>query len=462
MQESLFSPLRQPSGPAGPRVEGVSRVVNYIQRIIAENKTLAILRVRGEVSELNRSPAGHLYFNLKENADILKCVVWASNADDLPPFKNGDEVVAAGEFGTYAQRSVYQLYVAELEHTGIGKLYAQFEALKEKFRREGLFEAARKRRMPQFPLRVALVSAAGKGAEDFVETMKRRAPHVTVEFVPTRVQGDGAEIEIGDAIDRAGRMHVDVIVVARGGGSYEDLFPFNLEPVVRAIVRAKVPVLSAIGHTGDVHVSDLVADKACETPSNAAQYFGEIRDAYLGRTERAKRQLEHALRTLLGTRMQRFDYAQGGLARVARNFTAERHQRLVAFERRLDAQTPKRRLDERAQRFQRALSRLDAVRPHLFTGAQQRLRNASALLGRVSEPLRRANERFRILCAGLDALDPRKPLERGYAIVTYDGKPLHDAAAVSQGAQIEAQLQRGSLLARVESVRQPAQEVSDG
>ncbi|MBV9272154.1 MAG: exodeoxyribonuclease VII large subunit, partial [Candidatus Eremiobacteraeota bacterium] len=202
MQDSLFSPLRGPSGPAGPRVEGVSRVVNYIQRIIAENKTLATLRVRGEVSELNRSPAGHLYFNLKENADILKCIVWASNAEDLAPFKNGDEVIVAGEFGTYAQRSVYQLYVAELEHTGIGKLYAQFEALKEKFRREGLFESARKRPMPSFPQRIALVSAAGKGAEDFLKTIGKRAPQITVEFVETRVQGDGAEIEIADAIDR--------------------------------------------------------------------------------------------------------------------------------------------------------------------------------------------------------------------------------------------------------------------
>jgi len=458
MQDSLFSPLRQPAGPGGPRVEGVSRVVHYIQRIIAENKTLATLRVRGEVSELNRSPAGHIYFNLKENADILKCVVWASNAEDLAPFKNGDEVIVAGEFGTYPQRSVYQLYVAELEHTGIGKLYAQFEALKEKFRREGLFEPARKRQMPQFPLRVALVSAAGKGAEDFLTTLGKRAPQISVDFVETRVQGDGAEIEIADAIDRAGRLKPDVIVVARGGGSYEDLFPFNLEPVVRAIVRAKVPVLSAIGHTGDRHVSDLVADKTCETPSNAAQFFGEIRDAYLGRVERARRQLEHGLRGVLGTRVQRFDYAQGGLSRIARNFTAEGHQRLVAFERRLDAQTPKRRLDERARRLQRATSQLDAARPHLFTKAQQRLRDASALLSRVSEPLRRANERWRILSAQLDAVDPRKPLERGYAIVTRDGKPLHDAASVAPGALIEAQLQRGSLFARVESVGQPAQE----
>ncbi|MBV9270875.1 MAG: exodeoxyribonuclease VII large subunit, partial [Candidatus Eremiobacteraeota bacterium] len=364
----------------------------------------------------------------------------------------------AGEFGTYAQRSVYQLYVAELEHTGIGKLYAQFEALKEKFRREGLFESARKRPMPSFPLRIALVSAAGKGAEDFLTTIAKRAPQITVEFVETRVQGDGAEIEIADAIDRAGRMKVEVIVVARGGGSYEDLFPFNLEPVVRAIVRAKIPVLSAIGHTGDQHVSDLVADQSCETPSNAAQFFGEIRDKYLGLIERAKRQLEHALRGVLGTRMQRFDYAQGSLVRVARNFTAQQQQRLVVFERRLDQQTPKRRLDERARSLDRARSRLDALRPHLFGRAQQRVREATTLLSRVSEPMRLKEQRLRLLSTKLEALDPRRPLQRGYAIVTHGGKPLHDAAAVAPGAVVEAQLQRGTLLARVESVRQPAQE----
>lgn len=464
MQESLFSPMRAPAEPSEPRVEGVSRVVNYIQRLITENKTLASLRVRGEVSDLKQPSSGHLYFDLKENADVLKCVVWASNADRLPPFKNGDAVIVSGGFNTFTKSSTYQLLVDDLEHTGIGKLYAEFEALKERFRREGLFETERKRPMPAFPRRIAVVSALGKGAEDFLKTMKTRAPHVEIEFVETRVQGEGAEIEIADAIDRASRIaDVEAIVVTRGGGSYQDLFPFNLEPVVRAIVRSKKPVLSAIGHTGDVHVSDLVADKACETPSNAAHYFGEIRDRYLGRLERAERGLQQALRNVVLTAAQRVDYASNRLAGVARHFTALRSNRLAAIERRLDAQTPKSRLEERARRLHRAELQLDAAVRHVLVRPQQRSRDAAAALDRARDPaLRRAGDRLRTLAMRLEGADPKLPLARGYAIVTYGGKALRDAGALRAGETIEAVLQRGSLTARVETVAQPPQDERNG
>lgn len=463
MQESLFSPMRPPAEPLEPRVEGVSRVVNYIRRLIEGNKALAALRVRGEITEYSRSAAGHIYFELKENTDVLKCVVWASTAANLPAFKNGDEVIAGGEFTTYTKKSNYQLSVSDLEHTGIGRLYAQFEALKEKFRREGLFESERKRPMPAFPRRVALVSAKGKGADDFRQTMAKRAPQVEITFVETRVQGDGAEIEIAEKIDQASRMDVDVIVLARGGGSYEDLFPFNLEPVVRAIVRAKRPVLSAIGHTGDVHVSDLVADKSCETPSNAAQYFGEIRDRYIGRLDRAERGLQHGLLTVVNTAMQRTDYASGLLSTLARNFTVLRSNRLAAVERRLDAQTPKSRLEERARRLHRAELQLDAAVRHVLVRPHQRSRDAAAALDRARDPaLRRAGDRLRTVAMRLEGADPKLPLARGYAIVTYGGKALRDAGALRAGETIEAVLQRGSLTARVETVAQPPQDERNG
>src|SRR5581483_10707844 len=157
----------------------------------------------------------------------------------------------------FSQRSQYQLIVKSIELSGIGILYAQFEALKKRFREEGLCEPQRKRPLPEFPRRIAVVSARGsKAIEDFLQTIARRAPFIEIEFIETLLQGDGAEIEIGAAIDRASRLDVDVIVVTRGGGSYEDLFPFNREPVVRAIIRSKHPVISAVGHTDDVHLSD--------------------------------------------------------------------------------------------------------------------------------------------------------------------------------------------------------------
>lgn len=450
-QDSLFSQKPHYSPAPTESVQGVSRVVDYIRRLISQNKTLAGIRVRGEVSGVSKKN-GRLYFDLKENADVLKCVVWAGDALKLPPFKDGDEIICGGDYGTFAARSQYQLFVKAVELTGIGALYAQFEALKERFRKEGLFDEARKRPMPAFPRRVAVVSARGKGAEDFLTTIAKRAPFVRVEFVETRVQGDGAQMDIAEAIDKASRLDVDVIVLTRGGGGYEDLFPFNLEPVVRAIVRAKHPVLSAVGHTGDVHLSDYVADCTCETPSNAAQYFGEIGDRFLQRIQRAQGRLEQTVRSLIGSRAQTFDYVSARLAAVARSSLQKEERSLHALERRLAAQTPHRRLVERSQRIAALRSRLEfaaryyaAPRRETFKRLDERLaRMPATLLRPYRELLERRNTR-------LEGLNPHALLARGYAIVTLDGHAVSDAAAVPEGALVEAQLHRGKLRARVES-----------
>lgn len=450
MQDSLFSQPRPAAQPIVEPVQGVSRVVDYIRRLISQNKTLAGIRVRGEVSGFS-NVNGRLYFDLKENTDVLKCVVWASDAQRLPPFKDGDEIICGGEYGTFAARSQYQLFVKNVELTGIGALYAQFEALKEKFRKEGLFDAERKRSLPPFPRRIALVSARGKGAEDFLATIAKRAPFIDVQFVETRVQGDGAQIDIAEAIDKASKLDVDLIVLTRGGGSYEDLFPFNLEPVVRAIVRARRPVLSAIGHTGDVHVSDFVADYTCETPSNAAQYFGEIGDRYLTRVQRAQTHLERALRTALGNAGQRLDSAAKDLRHTARTYVPARYSVLHALERRLNAQTPQQRLAARFARLTELRTHLAAAARYYASPRRDRLNRLRESLSRLQNTaLRIQQERLRHLQTRLAGLDPQALLARGYAIVTFDGRAVRDAALVPEGAQIEAQVQHGKLVARVE------------
>lgn len=450
-QDSLFSQKPQPaSAPAEQRVEGVSRVVDYIRRLISQNKNLAGIRVRGEVSALG-SKSGRLYFDLKENTDVLKCVVWASDAQKLPPFKDGDEIICGGDYGTFAQRSQYQLFVKSVELTGIGALYAQFEALKEQFRKEGLFEESRKRPMPAFPRKIAVVSARGKGAEDFLTTIAKRAPFIDVQFVETRVQGDGAQIDIAEAIDKASKLDVDVIVLTRGGGGYEDLFPFNLEPVVRAIVRAKRPVLSAVGHTGDQHLSDLAADYVCETPSNAAQYFGEIGDRFLQRVQRAQSRLEHAVRAAVNSRAQTVDYVSARFVALVRDAVQVRERSLHGLERRLNVHTPYRHLGERAQRIASLRTRLEAAARYYAAPRRERLSRLLERLTRLRSTLVRPyTDRVSHWDTRLGGLDPRILLARGYAIVTVDGHAVRDAAAVADGALIEAQLQHGKLLARVE------------
>jgi len=427
VQGSLFT--RTPGAPPLETVKSVSAIVGYIQKIISQNKTLAGLRVRGEVSGFSRQPSGRVYFDLKEGTEILKCVAWASDAGALQVFKDGDEIIAGGEFTTFKQRSVYQLIVKSVELSGIGVLYAQFEALKKRFREEGLFEPERKRPLPEFPRRVALVSAPGKGAEDFMQTLAKRAPFVEVEFIETRVQGDGAEIDIGAAIDKASRMDVDVIVVTRGGGSYEDLFPFNREPVVRAIIRAKHPVIYAIGHTDDVHLSDYAADKMCETLSNAAQYFGELADRFRTRVERAATRIAHASRAIAGNAAQRFDRADEMVKRALKEHFRAGNERIVRLDRRIDSASPQRSLMAMRER----LTRLDFG-----------FRQAG------SAAVRDARQRFEVLRARFQGANPEAPLARGFAIVSFEGHALRDASSVPEGARIEARLQRGSLEARVE------------
>ena len=450
-QDSLFSHRPQPAPAPVEPVQGVSRVVDYIRRIISQNRTLAGIRVRGEVSSLS-TKNGHVYFELKENADVLKCVVWASDAQRLPPIKTGDEIVCGGEYGTYSGRSQYQLFVKNVELTGIGALYAQFEALKERFRKEGLFDAARKRPMPAFPRKIAVVSAqGGKGIEDFLTTIAKRAPFVQVQLVETRVQGEGAQMDIAEAIDKASKLDVDVIVVTRGGGSYEDLFPFNLEPVVRAIVRAKRPVLSAVGHTQDVHLSDYVADHTCETPSNAAHYFGEIGDRFLQRLVSAQNRMAHAVRSLVTARAQSCDAVSVRLAGAIRENLRGREHALHALERRLNTHAPHGRLRERAVRITQLRSRLETLARYFAAPRGQRRAGLAQRLDRLrTAALRPHADALGRLQTRLDALSPHALLARGYAIVTLDGRAVRDAADVPQGALIEAQLQRGKLQARVE------------
>jgi exodeoxyribonuclease VII large subunit len=410
------------------RVEGVSRVVAYIKRLISENKQLASIDVSGEISD-RQDRNGRIYFNLKENTDLLKCVVWSDVVQKLPPFVNGDAVIVSGNFSTYAAQSVYQLDVKALEPTGIGRLYARFEALRKKLEAEGLFEPERKRPMPQFPRRVALISARGKGAEDFETTLARRAPHIHVDFIETQVQGLDAPVEIAKAIDVASRLDVDVIVIARGGGSYEDLFAFNEEPVVRAIVRAKHPVLTAIAHTADLHLADAAADRVATTPSNGAQYFGEIRDAYAARLDTLVVRLDRALHERQRSRAQRYDIVTTALARIARDFVGRKRQPLLIAERRLAAQTPIARLGARERRVADLHGRLRALA-------------RGYTLPRLS--------RTQVLAALLESHDPQRPLQHGFAMIFHDGTLVRDARSVPLESLIEARLQRGTLTSRVE------------
>lgn len=432
---------------------GVSRFVSYIDRLLRANKKLQNISVKGEVTNFRVLPSGHHSFDLKEGSDVLACILWTSNLPGLPPIKDGDEIVAVGDIGVYRIVSKYQLQVTSLQFSGVGQLYAQLAALREKFRKEGLFESQRKRVMRDFPVRLAVVSAKGKGAEDFLKTIASDAPHLDVQFVETRVQGSGAEIDIAEAIDKASRLDVDAIVVTRGGGSFEDLFPFNLEPVVRAIVRARHPVLTAIAHTGDHHLADDVADYTFTTPTRAAEHFVKIRTRWLARAGELDAALLRAARNLVLAKSAGIEQAARRGANALQSRIASARTAVANLVERLNEHTPVMRVAARRARWKDADARLDAaMRALLRSEYAPRLgdaqRGLTALHARVLTAARLKIERLE---HRLQLSDPHDQLTGGRALLTGpDGKPITSSADVRVGDLISAQLQHGTLAARVE------------
>jgi exodeoxyribonuclease VII large subunit len=464
---------------AGVRVVGVSRLANYIAGLFARDRAFARLGVRGEVSNLREQTNGNVYFSLKDRDALLECVAFSEAAATFPSFANGDEVVAYGAVQTYAKASRYQLRVFDVApEGGTGALHRRYEALKARLDGEGLFAAERKRPLPRYPFRVALVtSEAADGARDFITQARARAPHVAVIVIPTPVQGERAAPEIVRAIARANApdQDFDILVVARGGGSFEDLFAFSDERVVRALAASRIPTVSAIGHEADVPLTDFAADFRAPTPSAAAQTVLPRRDDLLAQVGERNRALLRDVDRALTARRQHVDGAARALGSSARERLRRCGDRLVALERRLAGAAPAARLAQRRGRFEQLRERLERDVPALLLRRGERLaeyagrlrladpmqrvaretiacsRRAERLDAAVQRFLERRRARFEKIAASLSGHNPDAILERGYAIVTAeDGRPLTDAGLVPPGSLIRARLARGSLAARVE------------
>jgi exodeoxyribonuclease VII large subunit len=468
-------------------VVGVKRLADYLKRKLEVDAQLRAVSVRGEVSNLRISPRGSYNFDLKEGDVVLACFAWPDDGARFPTIKNGVAIVATGAVTTYEQKSTYQLRVASIVREGVGDVHTLFEERKKKLAAEGLFDPSRKRPLPAFPFRVALVSSRGaNGAIDFVTLLRERAPHVEIVWCETLVQGPNAPPEIVRAIARASREDVDAIVVTRGGGSFEDLFAFSDENVVRAIARARHPVVSAIGHTVDQQLCDFAADVHVETPSAAAKALGPAardvrvligdRAVRLERAtdlclERLRNRLGRALvrsrlsepRTFFAPLVQRLDDADAALEASASAALRARERSVRDLARSLLAHDPSARLARRSELLATLRLRLDTAAVRRI----DRLRRTSAaaserLDSALQTSLARAARRLEMAAARLDGNNPEAILQRGYAIVTYGGGIVRDPAAVPAGARIEARVARGTISARVEgSVTIPERE-TDG
>jgi exodeoxyribonuclease VII large subunit len=391
------------------------------------------LWVQGEVSNFRVSPYGHFYFTLKDESAQLRCFVNRKDARflRLRP-EDGLAVTLRGSLSVYEQRGEYQLLVSYLEPVGVGALQLAFEQLKARLAAEGLFAAERKKPLPMLPQRIGLItSPRGAAIADMIRILRRRYENLHLRLYPVRVQGEGAADEIVEAIRLLNRHRAaDVILLARGGGSLEDLWAFNEESVARAIAASKIPIITGIGHETDFTIADFVADLRAPTPSAAAELV-----------IKSKEELKERLRTLEAKLAQHLRYQILHARQSLTELLAARGWR------QLDAllREQMQRADELATRLRQGLR--DAV-----TDRRQRWALAAARL--VSFDLRGALERERLrlkaLTGQLNQLSPIRVLDRGYAIVFDEqGKVVKSTAAVRLGDPIQVQLARGRLEAEV-------------
>ena len=390
-------------------VHSVSDVNRYLKDLLAGEPLLSGLSVRGEISNFKQYPSGHCYFTLKDANSALKCVMFRSRAQYLRFLpQNGMQVVAGGTISVYERDGVYQLYVDSLMPEGTGDLALAFEQLKKKLSAEGLFDQSRKQPLPAFPKKIGVVtSPAGAVLRDIYRVSKRRWPSVQLVLYPVQVQGEGAAEQIARGIDFfAEEYAVDVIIAGRGGGSMEDLWAFNEEPVVRAIAACPVPLISAVGHETDFTLADFAADVRAATPSQAAELAVPDRAEVKRQVENLTSQLTRQMRREIDLRRQRLDHVlQSRVMRQPQSMLAERRQRL------------------------------DFLLAGLQNTAKQELQNKSHGL--------------KLLLNRLAAINPAAVLGRGYGIVTKQDKLVSSINAVEIDDEIQLSLTDGSLKARV-------------
>src|SRR5205807_1364361 len=415
--------------------------------------------VQGEISNYRLQPSGHRYFTLKDQRAAISCVIFRNTLPSTaPPIADGAQVQVYGNVSVFEARGQYQLNVQILQTRGAGLLQAKFEALKRKLEAEGLFDSARKRALPKFPKRIGIVtSPSGAAIRDMLNVLRRRAPNVQVLISPVRVQGIGAAAEIATAIKELTRPDegwetIDLIVIARGGGSIEDLWEFNEEIVARAISHSAIPIVSAVGHEIDFTIADFVADLRAPTPSAAAELI--VPDA--AELSRRVNDLENCLQKCLR------NFLQQSLTRLRflseRTLARELMQRMRNAQQQLDlyAESLRRRLKQFVTDSRAALSaRAQSLKTHdpKRELAVCRLRVGDLERRIVMQPprlLQNARQRFQHIEGILRVVGPEATLRRGYSITTDSaGKVIRTIAAAKPKTKIRTRVTDGEFESQV-------------
>lgn len=408
----------------------VSDLNYYIGQKFKRDPYLKQVYLKGELSNYRFRQNAHQYFSLKDDRAKIDCVMWRNNFAQLK-FRpqEGMQVYVTGYVATYAPQGSYQFYVESMEPAGLGALYEQLQELKKKLAAEGLFVQERKRPLPHFPDKIAVVtSPSGAVIHDIMVTCNRRFPHAEVDLFPAQVQGDTAKDSIVSAMQQAAQGDYDVLIVGRGGGSLEDLWPFNEENVVRQVVAMPMPVISSVGHETDTTLCDLAADQRAATPTAAAEYATPNLPDELINIRQLGARLAAEMQANI---VQRRDY----LARL-QNSVVMRH--------------PERMYDQQAQT-------LDLLKTRLAQAAENRLSQPSTevklfsqrLTSALQQTVTKKNNDYRQLVQQLDALSPLKVLGRGYVYTSDEkGKTIAKASEVAVGASLQLHFADGVVQAK--------------
>lgn len=399
----------------------VSQLNEYVRRMFQMDPMLRAIELKGEISNLKFHQSGALFFTMKDENASISCVMYSGDVDGLQamPFE-GMRAVASGSVALYVRGGQCQFVVKRMRAQGVGVLYERLQMLKEKLGREGLFEPERKRALPPYPDTIGVVSSpTGAVIHDILNVSLRRNPDAHILLCPVRVQGIGADEEVVEAIHLLERLeHVSVIIVARGGGSMEDLWTFNEERVVRAVAMCKKPIVSAVGHETDVTLCDLAADLRAPTPSAAAECVVPVRDEMLNKIEIMRRQMQES----------------------ARNAVAERQNALKLAQIKLSANHPSLTIRRQEERLAQRMDALLRAAEHQIQNRQTRLETQTA---------------------ALELLSPYAALKRGYAIVQNAGRAISKAGGLCVGDEVTVRFADGVIHAEVLSKEESHGEETD-
>jgi len=440
-----------------PQTLSVSQL-NRLARGALED-SLGKVWVEGEISNLARPSSGHLYFTLKDASAQLRCAFFRQRQRmNTSQLANGDQVLAFGQVSIYESRGDYQLIVEQVEAAGEGELRRRFEELKKRLAEEGLFDQALKRPLPALPQSIGVItSPSGAAIRDILSVLRRRFPAIPVIIYPVAVQGEAAAPEIVQALQTASeRRECDVLIVARGGGSLEDLWAFNEEIVARAIRECDIPVVSGVGHEVDFTITDFAADLRAPTPSGAAELVVPDQSEWLRLITAMAARLAGLSQRLLGDRAQALDWLSRRLGQASPSRTVFRQaERLQEIQERLGLAMRHDAL-RRRETMQELRSRLLQSSPAFVVQAStNRLAEARhRLINAASRRQERLQQRLNIAGRALHAVSPLATLDRGYAIVSdaESGNILHGSDEARPGQRISARLARGQIDAIVDHV----------